>query len=539
MSHHPWSNPPEHIAPRYELAIVAAIVTIAAMLRIWAIGSKPLWLDEAFSIWVAHHDVVDLIIFVGRVDHHPPLYYLMLHFWQLVAGDSATAVRVPSAALGTLSVPLLYCAGRVLVGTRAAWIAALVLAVSPFHVRYGQEARMYALMTALAAAMLCFLAVYLAGSLPGSRRRIVAMIGLVLTQAALMLTHNTAAILLPAALNLGVLVPYVWCRNRHGCSLAALGEEGFLRRWLAAQGAALAVWSVWLPSFMRQAGIVYDEFWIEPLSGYRIWLTFHNFNLAFPDGWFPGSPWWDLLFWALALAGVYALRTRSAVAFLLAFLFLAPAAIEIAISVQRPILYDRTLIWTTLPYFLLIGSGLQSAANPLVHRLDVESASGASRRSRIGGRIAPALVLTVVALSAYSLNVYYREFEKEDWPSLVEYVAEEAQADDTILFNASWGEIPFVYYAGDAGVQAEMRGLPVDLFGRGELEPKMSHADLPCLHALSRKGGDVWLVYTHEWYTDPEGLIAAELERSHTLVEERTFSGPRVLRYARPRREID
>ncbi len=327
------------------------------MLRLWAIGAEPLWLDEAFSVWVAAHNMPDLVRFVASVDHHPPLYYLLLHGWQRAFGDAQATVRLLSALLGVAAIPLFYFGGRILVGRRAAWIAALLLAVSPFHVRYGQEARMYALMTFLAAAMLWSLAVYLADSRSRTRRRRVAMAVLALSQAALMLTHNTAAFLVPIALNIGVLIPWLW-RGREGAGLSTVREKRFLRGWLMVQGAALLLWLPWLPSFAHQARVVYADFWIDPLSPYFVWLTFHNFNLAFPDGWFPGSPWWDLLFWSLAVAGVYALRRCPPVAFLLAVLFLGPALVEIVISLARPVLYDRTLIWTTLPYYLLIGNGL-------------------------------------------------------------------------------------------------------------------------------------------------------------------------------------
>ena len=124
-----------------ERIALLAVVALGAMLRLWAIGAEPLWLDEAFSVWVAAHNMPDLVRFVASVDHHPPLYYLLLHGWQRTFGDAQATVRLLSALLGVAAIPLFYFGGRILVGRRAAWIAALLLAVSPFHVRYGQEAR--------------------------------------------------------------------------------------------------------------------------------------------------------------------------------------------------------------------------------------------------------------------------------------------------------------------------------------------------------------------------------------------------------------
>lgn len=514
-----------------EYVALAAITAIGVALRFWAIGAQPIWLDEAFSIWVAGHQLSDLIEFAGHVDHHPPLYYVFLHFWQQAFGDGQGAVRVLSALLASATIPVFYWGGRFLVGRPAALIAALLLVVSPFHVRYGQEARMYALMTFLGAAMLWSLAVYLADSRAGSSRRRVAMIGLAGAQAALMLTHNTAAVLAPMALNIAVIGPYVWSRGRKACALPALNERRFLRGWLAVQFAALVFWLPWLPRFIGQTGTVYQDFWIEPLTGYFVWLTFHNFNLAYPDGWFPGSPWWDILYWGLALTGMFALRKRGSVAFLLAILFLAPALAELAISVRRPILYDRTLIWTTLPYYVLIGSGLRWAAGRFPRSAETERPTDGRRRVRLAA--VAGLLLTLVVLSAFSLRSYYRDFEKEDWPAAAAFVAANAKPDDIVLFNAPWGQIPLTYYARLEGVRAVMRGMPVDLFGRGELESRMTDDELPYLQGLVAAHQDVWLVYTHEWYTDRNGLIVEELERTFDLVEERTFSGPRVLHFRR------
>jgi mannosyltransferase len=516
-----------------EIASVAAIVAAGAALRFWTIELKPLWLDEAFSVWVAAHELPGLLEFVGTVDHHPPLYYVLLHAWQNVFGDGQGTVRVLSALLGVAAIPVFYWGGRLLVGRWPAWIAALLLAISPFHVRYGQEARMYALMVFLAAAMFLCLAVYLVDSRPASGRRLAAMIGMGCAQAALMLTHNTAAMFVPLALNAAVLGPYLWSGRRRVAALPALNEARFLRGWLTVQVIVFAVWLPWLPRFIHQAATVYEDFWIEPLTGYFVWLTFHNFNLAYPDGWFPGSPWWDFLYWGLAIVGLIALRRRGAVAFLLATLFLGPAVAEVVISLWRPILYDRTLAWTTLPYYLLIGAGVYCVAGAAGRAGGNSGRESVKRAYSFRYALAAVVLITLVVLSMFSLRAYYRDYHKENWPDAAAFVVQRTSPDDLVLFNAPWGEIPFAHYAGQETMQAAMRGAPADLFSRGELESRMRQDDLPRLRELVAPHDDVWLVYTHEWYTDPEGLIMQELERSYGLVEERSFNGPRVLHFRR------
>ena len=68
--------------------LVLIITVIGGGLRILLLDSKGLWLDETFSIWVANHSVADMLQWTVRIDQHPPLYYLLLHYWIALNGDT-------------------------------------------------------------------------------------------------------------------------------------------------------------------------------------------------------------------------------------------------------------------------------------------------------------------------------------------------------------------------------------------------------------------------------------------------------------------
>src|SRR5690606_15625027 len=108
---------------------------------------KSLWMDEGFSIWVAQMSLAELWDTVLWLDHHPPLYYISLHGWMLVAGESVVAIRLLSALCGILTIPLTYRIARLLTEKPVAILAAAWIAVAQLLMRYGQEARMYALLT--------------------------------------------------------------------------------------------------------------------------------------------------------------------------------------------------------------------------------------------------------------------------------------------------------------------------------------------------------------------------------------------------------
>jgi hypothetical protein len=114
-------------------------------------------------------------------------------------------------------------------------------------------------------------------------------------------------------------------------------------------------------------------------------------------------------------------------------------------------------------------------------------------------------------------------------------VAERVDPGDLILFNATWMQIPFDYYfhrLSDAPVVEH--GAPVDLFDRGVLEPKMAESDLPRLRSLIDGHGRVWLVYSHNWYTDPDGLIPLALEEKLDLQARWELDEVQVWLYAAP-----
>jgi hypothetical protein len=62
----------------------------------------------------------------------------------------------------------------------------------------------------------------------------------------------------------------------------------------------------------------------------------------------------------------------------------------------------------------------------------------------------------------------------------------------------------------------------------------MTQDDLPRLYELIQGHGRVWLVYSHNWYTDPQGLIPAALENESHLLDRQRFHGLQVSLYDLP-----
>ncbi len=79
---------------------------------------------------------------------HPPLYYVMVRLWVQIFGNSVTIIRSLSVLFSLLVFPAVYwlCL-ELFASPLVGWVALALLAVSPFHVLYAQEARPYSLWT--------------------------------------------------------------------------------------------------------------------------------------------------------------------------------------------------------------------------------------------------------------------------------------------------------------------------------------------------------------------------------------------------------
>lgn len=212
-------------------AAVAVVVLAGIAFRLYT--SSDLWLDEALSVNIARLPLGDLFEQL-RHDGHPPLYYLLLHGWMEVFGEGDVAVRALSGVFGVATLPLVWIAGRRYGGRSTAVAALILLATSPFAIRYATETRMYAM------AMFLVLAGWILVRASLDRPTPTRLAGVALVSGLLALTHYWSFYLLAAT---AVLLLWHWRR----------GTATALRVVLALAAGAI-VFLPWLPSFLEQAG---------------------------------------------------------------------------------------------------------------------------------------------------------------------------------------------------------------------------------------------------------------------------------------------
>lgn len=120
--------------------ILAGIITVAIVLRLYHFTANPLWIDEGWTLYVASHGWLELPF----LDVHPPVHYWLIKAVISVFEPTEAIIRAPALLFGVVAVILTYFFGREFTGHD--WpglIAAGIMAVSPDQVFHSQDARSY------------------------------------------------------------------------------------------------------------------------------------------------------------------------------------------------------------------------------------------------------------------------------------------------------------------------------------------------------------------------------------------------------------
>lgn len=376
-----------------DVTLVGGLALVLGLIRL---GAPSLWIDEAITArGVRDLPVVDI---VDRQYH--TLHYLVLKPWVALAGTSEVALRVPSVLGTVLSCALVVVLGRKLFDRRVALVAGVLLAVSPFVVKWSQQARGYTLGLAVAlAATLLLLRALERGS-----RASWAIYGL--SFSALVVWHPVVGVLLAPA----------------HVVLVAQRRERVMPHGLLAGVIVLVLAVPWAAIVaMRSTG-----------EGVAMnWLTFPNAETgvrALLD--VSGAAGVGL---ALAIVGVGVLRRtdRSSLGFWLGTWALAPFVVSLLVSVVRPIYLDRYLMVAS-PAFALLGA---VALTELPRRLRVVGATAVAVATGIG------LVLWYASVADDG------NWRGENWRAAVAAVLARQDEADAIVV-APWSSAPAAVYYG-------------------------------------------------------------------------------------------
>jgi len=231
------------------------LLLLIAALRLVNLGNDNLWFDETFTAWVAKPSTDFWRAVIG--DDHPPLWSIIEKITYSIFGGSEFALRLPAALLSIASVILIWrIAVKLGFNRQTALIAGVLCAVLPTSIYYGQEARMYALLTA--AVLLALDGALGVGTLEGTFPQ--SWLGLFIGGICAVYAQNTGVLYI-LAIGLALLTGRLALLVRlHIFSISNLIK---VWRWpvLALAGIVL-VWLPWAVIVYRQAGTVAGQFWL-------------------------------------------------------------------------------------------------------------------------------------------------------------------------------------------------------------------------------------------------------------------------------------
>ncbi len=406
----------------------------ALALRLYRLGDQSLWNDEMFSFDVAAKPLAEIPATLAAHYHHPPLYFALLHFSLVIFGQSAWALRFPSAIFGACTAGLGSLLAYRLGGKRSAAIAGSLILIAPFHLAYSQEGRPYAL-----AGLLCLASFYGLYELTRSpRKRWMAFYIVSLT--ALLYTHHWGIF---------VLASHVAVLLFRRFALSPLQRRMLLFSWFVTA-------MLYLPEyFALRAQMVNSApdgwFWVQKPNGselYDLLLAFSGTYFAMASSIFSmssivriggGAAMAILL---LVLVRVLFVHRESAAA-LAAACGISTLIIPWIVSWFKPevfLWYRYTVIALPL-VFVAIGAAVDGE----------KGESPRDRAARLRRLVQGAAVIILLAAGAAGTSHYY-SWQKSNVREVAGYVGEVAHQDSIgiIIRPASFAFLLNYYYRGDA-----------------------------------------------------------------------------------------
>ncbi|MCZ8330048.1 MAG: glycosyltransferase family 39 protein [Flavobacterium sp.] len=128
--------------------LLLGILVLSCVLRFYNLGFQGAWIDELYTLKQADPDLSfqkfnEMNMFYDGIPH---LYFLIVKFFGIIFGHTIYTIRLVSVIFGVLGVFGMYLLGKEIAGKNVGYIAALLLAVHPFHIEYSQEGRSYAML---------------------------------------------------------------------------------------------------------------------------------------------------------------------------------------------------------------------------------------------------------------------------------------------------------------------------------------------------------------------------------------------------------
>jgi len=446
----------------HRAAIAFPLIPMATALaaRLHGLSDKPLWLDEIITQRRANLPISNLIE-NSLYNKQFPTYFIFVRAFDAPIINEWT-LRLPSAIFSAIAVLLVTLIATEIQSRRAGVIAGVLMALSPFEVQLGQEARSYSLVS-------CFVFLALWG-LVRIAKQLSSEASLSRPPNRLLGSWAAYTIGTIGAINvLLVAAPWLLASN---LAMAAIiwrsrsKQRELARNWIIAQAIILLTW---LPGLVAMY-LVADQ---DPLRGFHwlplitlkyLWAVISDVYLFRPSDIITFEPLPTPFFGfgaavvALALLGAWRLRANPMLLSVIGIAVIAMPITITVVSIVHAMLVPRYLIWSAGPFFVLAGVG--TAALPR--------------------KLFPLAAIAIAVGAMLNLAPYYRYETKPRWDLAAAYLASNVQPGDSIFTNDDMAH----YVLGAYGDRYHL--------DRKGLNTVFNTSDVTSRYAQE---GQVWIVY--------------------------------------------
>ncbi len=479
-----------------------AATLLAAALRFYRLDGASLWVDEILT-WNMIRPGHEMNLLTQVWDSiQAPLYLLVV--WPLVRiQENEWILRLPAAVAGILTIPLFGSFLGRLLDHRAARLGTLLLAISPFHVWYSQEARGYSFLIFFVILMaLAYL------DMVEKDPRVATAIGFALAGAAAVLS-NMSALFLLCAMGLAVLILHrpQGARQWGLWVLAIMGAVALSSPWILK---ASGIWAVdrILPGADTGLSLRGQTTFSPMAIPYSIFTLFfgHSFGPSLRELHQPDRlavlkanlPWLLVGAIPVALGLVSALRHLGRRRLFLLIFAAVPLAILVALAVRNIKPWNPRYVAVIFPFLLvLLSLGL----------------------TRLPGSWSRTVAVLMIVLSFWSLSGYFwnDRYLKADIRGAVEYVQEHNNSADVIFVPVVTGVYRF-YSGNEQNLVDSYQHSPLksDEDARNFFKNRLARFD------------KFWFVSCREWYLDPNGHLPVVLSRNGHLRLEDSLPGVKI-----------
>jgi mannosyltransferase len=387
--------------------LLLLITVLAGALRLLYLDSQGLTLDESSTVLICRQSTADFLHTIWYSEFNMVLYYMLLRAF-INFGYSEWIIRLLGVLLSTATVPVVFMLGARLFSRRVGLIAALLLAVHPYHMMLAQRARSYPLLILLVSlASLCFLrAVQQPSSLNWSVFSVVSAAAVYSHFFAILVTLAQVASLLFAK----ATVPW---------------------RKVLVSMVLLCVLLLPLAAYLLTNGSATHIDWVQDLSFHQLAVLLYSLTLS------KGRAVAYVLLWGIAAVAVLRSREplqRWSLEFVLLWLFL-PIAMVVLLSLHRPLIVERYLSICIPASVLLAAAGLNALAE-------------------MSPVLAVAVAVPVLLWSGSAIRSYLRHPEyAEGWRENSNWILQHAARGDVVIAEGVAGVV-FDYYRDRFGPSA-------------------------------------------------------------------------------------